>query len=55
MKGMGMSKHRKSGHVHSNDHFTGIRKKNGTKRKQSLTRKQKLMKRRTHINKYKAA
>ena len=52
---MGMSKHRKSGHVHNSSHFTGLSKQNGSSRKQLLTRKQKLAKCRTHVNKYKVA
>lgn len=52
MAKMGMSKHRKSGHVHNCHHFTGKKKKKGTTRKQKLTRRQKLMKHRTHKDKY---
>jgi hypothetical protein len=48
---LGISKHRKSGHVVNNKHFTG-KKGSKNKKKQKLTAKQKRMKRNTHINKY---
>ena len=49
---MGMRKHRISGHVPNNTHFTGRSKKTGTPRNQALTRREKLAKRGSHINKY---
>ena len=50
---MSMKKHARSGHNVNCNHFTGIKKKKGTKRKQKLTMKQKKSKQRTHINKFK--
>jgi hypothetical protein len=51
--GLGMTKHGKSGKVHTFHHFTG--KKAGVKvrrKGKGLTRKQRAAKRGTHINKY---
>lgn len=48
---IGLSKHRKSGKVHNQNHFTG---KTGGKRirRKGLTRKQRRLNRGTHINKF---
>lgn len=47
MTPLGMSKHRKSGHVHNSTHFTG--KKRGSKKQK---RKKKVKIRHPHVNKY---
>jgi hypothetical protein len=52
VNGLGMSKHRKMGHVPNGNHFRGPSKKTGSKRKQKLTMRQKRAKRHTHVNKY---
>ena len=48
---LGMSKHRKMGHVPNNNHFTG-KKRSFQNRKQKLTMRQKKQNKGTHKNKY---
>jgi len=51
MKSLGMSKHRKSGKVHNNNHFKG-KSGSGTNRKRKTSRKSRKLKRGIHKNKY---